>query len=95
MLDLLAGPPTQVWLDYPAEAQAWLEIVLSWAKWLGASLCVLGVVILGSMLAIDRNRGEAGIASSDQARALKWAFGVTLVAGASSIVAWFLETLPA
>ena len=81
-------------MDYPAETMAWLDTVLGWAKYLGASVCVLALLVLAAMTALDRNRGEAGIASSDQSRFLKLAFGIMLVAGASSLVAWFLDSFP-
>ena len=67
---------------------------VSWAMWIGLSLAILSAIILGAMMAIDRNRGEAGIASSDQARWLKWAFGVGCVSCAPQLVAWFIDAFP-
>lgn len=87
-------PPSSPWTGLPHEVTGFLDLVVSWAMYLGVFIAVCGTVILLAMMSIDRNRGEAGIASSDQARWVKWAIGVSLIATAPKVVMWIVAAFP-
>ncbi|MEL4183521.1 hypothetical protein MTQ17_09795 [Corynebacterium bovis] len=93
---IVAGgkPPVAPWMNLPHEATGFLDLVVNWAMYLGVLVAVCGTVILLAMMSIDRNRGEAGIASSDQARWVKWAIGVALIATAPKVVTWIVAAFP-
>lgn len=87
-----ANIPAKAWTP-PEQVTHYIEKVIQWSMWLGISLSVVGLIIFGAMMAIDRNRGEAGIATSDQARVVKMAIGVGLIATAPQFVTWILDAL--
>lgn len=90
--DKAPNVPTNVWTP-PEQVTHYIEKAIQWSMWLGISLSVVGLIIFGAMMAIDRNRGEAGIATSDQARVVKMAIGVGLIATAPQFVTWILDAL--
>ena len=65
----------------PGAAQ--LLVILSWAKWVGLVACVLGVIIVGGLLAVKNSRGEG----FDNFGKLGYALaGAIIISGAVSIV---------
>jgi type IV secretory pathway VirB2 component (pilin) len=62
----------------PPGVQEKVQKVTGWVKWIATSICVLGVVIAGAMMAIGQRRGEGG----EHAARLGW-----VIAGAILITA--------
>ncbi|MFE1513246.1 hypothetical protein CXF35_00690 [Corynebacterium bovis] len=89
-----AGPPDKPWTGTPSEVTSFLDLMVSWGMYLGLFIAVCATIILFSMMAIDRNRGEAGIATSEQARWTKWAIGIGVVCAAPKIVTWLVQSFP-
>lgn len=86
--------PTTPWGGIGEEAQALASLWVRWAMYLGLLIAVCAGIILLAMMAIDRNRGEAGIASSDQARFARYALGLGFIACAPQIIGWFIDATP-
>lgn len=86
--------PTSPWDGIGEEAMALTEQWVRWAMYLGLFVAVVSAIILLSMMAIDRNRGEAGIASSDQARLARYGLGLGFIACAPQIIGWFIDATP-
>ena len=57
-----------------------LLLLLRWAAWIALGLCVLGVMLIGAMMALAYRRGEAGEAASK----LGWVFAGAIVIGSAS-----------
>ena len=57
-----------------------LKIVLDWVTWIAFTICVLGVIIAGAMMAIGQRRGEGG----EHAARLGWVLAACIVIGAAS-----------
>lgn len=86
--------PSSPWMGIDDEVKALAEQWVRWAMYLGLFVAVCAAIILLSMMAIDRNRGEAGIASSDQARMARFALGLGLVACGPQVVGWLIAATP-
>ena len=55
--EVLAAVPDPGQGEAPPGAEGFLKI-LRWAAWVGFGLCVLGVIITGSRMAVSARRGE-------------------------------------
>lgn len=91
---VLADPPAQPWLNLPQDVKNVAELMIRWAMFLGVAVAVLSVIIVCAMMALDKNRGEAGIAMTDTARWTKIALGIAFVCAAPQIITWFISALP-
>ena len=58
------------------------QTVISWAAWIAAGLCLIGLIVTGAMLAISYHRGT----NEHVGRLGGVAAGCLLVGGASTIV---------
>lgn len=56
-----------------------VDTVISWVTWIAFSVCVLGVIIAGAMMAIGQRRGEGG----EHAARLGWVLAACIVIGAA------------
>lgn len=56
-----------------------VDKVISWVTWIAFSICVLGVIIAGAMMAIGQRRGEGG----EHAARLGWVLAACIVIGAA------------
>jgi type IV secretory pathway VirB2 component (pilin) len=57
-----------------------IDKVISWVTWIAFSICILGVVIAGAMMAIGQRRGEGG----EHAARLGWVLAACIVIGSAS-----------
>lgn len=57
-----------------------LNKVLSWVTWIAFSICVLGIIIAGAMMAVGQRRGEGG----EHAARLGWVLAACIVIGSAS-----------
>ena len=57
-----------------------LDTVLSWVKYLAYTVCILGVLIAGGMMAVGQRRGEGG----EHAARLGWVLAACIVIGAAT-----------
>jgi uncharacterized membrane protein len=67
-------------LDAPPGVEGSLNKVLGWVKWIAYSVCTLGVLIAGGMMAVGQRRGEGG----EHAARLGWVLAACIVIGAST-----------
>lgn len=56
-----------------------VDTVIDWVTWIAFSICVLGVIIAGAMMAIGQRRGEGG----EHAARLGWVLAACIVIGAA------------
>jgi len=56
--------------------------VIGWVTWIAFSICLLGVVIAGAMMAIGQRRGEGG----EHAARLGWVLAACIVIGSASML---------
>nr|WP_274717274.1 hypothetical protein [Corynebacterium hesseae] len=54
------------------------------------AVSVVAVIVLGALMASDKNRGEAVSATSPTTAALKIALGVLIASSAATIASWFV-----
>ena len=85
--------PSRAWDTPPEQVSHWADKAVQYSMWLGIGVAVLAAIIFGAMIAIDRNKGEAGIAMSTQARVVKHAFGVGMIVAAPGLVKWILTSI--
>lgn len=64
-----------------------LTTLLSWVKWIGLAVCVLGLIAAGTMMAIQSRRGEGGEHAGKIGMALG---GVIIISAATSLVGFFV-----
>ena len=64
----------------PPEVRDKLNLVLDWVKWIAYTICILGVLIAGGMMAVGQRRGEGG----EHAARLGWVLAACIVIGAST-----------
>jgi type IV secretory pathway VirB2 component (pilin) len=57
-----------------------LNLVISWVVWIAFTICVLGIVIAGAMMAVGQRRGEGG----EHAARLGWVLAACIVIGSAS-----------
>lgn len=75
------SPPDAVW----GEVWSWLQILL----WVVDAVAIAAVIILGAVMVLDKNRGEAVSATAPQVAAVKIALGVAIASSAVTIATWF------
>lgn len=80
-------PTTPVAISDCSPWMALLTRVSQWTMYLSLVVCLGSLIILIGMLVIDRNKGEAGIASSIQSTTLRWVIGTAVVSSATTIAA--------
>jgi type IV secretory pathway VirB2 component (pilin) len=56
--------------------------VIGWVTWIAFSICLLGVVIAGAMMAVGQRRGEGG----EHAARLGWVLAACIVIGSASLL---------
>lgn len=67
-------------LDAPPGVQTNLDKVLGWVRWIAYSVCTLGILIAGGMMAVGQRRGEGG----EHAARLGWVLAACIVIGAAT-----------
>lgn len=86
----LAMAPTFI-EDVDTQAPPGLETgfttVLAWAKWIALTICVLGLIIAGALMAIQSRRGEGGEHMSKIGMVLA---GVIIISAATSLVSFLM-----
>lgn len=71
-----------------SDCSPWMALltqVSQWTLYISLVVCLGALIIMIGMVVIDRNKGEAGIASSMQATAMRWVLGTAIVSGATAI----------
>jgi hypothetical protein len=66
--------------DLPGDVQDKVDKVVGWVSTIALSLCILGVIIAGAMMAIGQRRGEGG----EHAARLGWVLAGCIVIGTAS-----------
>jgi type IV secretory pathway VirB2 component (pilin) len=66
----------------PPGVEAKFQTLLGWVTWIAFSVCVLGIVIAGAMMALGQRRGEGG----EHAARLGWVLTACIVIGSSSML---------
>lgn len=69
-----------VGIEPPSDAAGGIKTVIGWVTWIAFSICVLGVIIAGAMMAIGQRRGEGG----EHAARLGWVLAACIVIGSAS-----------
>ncbi|ADB35982.1 Conjugal transfer protein TrbC [Kribbella flavida DSM 17836] len=64
----------------PNEVQNKVETVVGWVTTISISICILGVIVAGAMMAIGQRRGEGG----EHAARLGWVLAGCIVIGTAS-----------
>ena len=72
--------------DAPGPVKNNVETVVNWVTWIGMMVCVLGIIIAGTMMAIGQRRGEGG----EHASRLGWVLAGCIIIGAASGVVGLL-----
>jgi hypothetical protein len=65
-----------------------LITILSWAKWVGLGMCVLGLIIVGALMAVQSRTGEGGQLTGKVGNVL----GGVVIIGAAGALVGFLAT---
>ncbi|WP_222844936.1 hypothetical protein, partial [Kocuria sp. CNJ-770] len=69
------------------EFNAYIDLLLSYASWIGMGVCVFGVLFLGIVLATNARRGDgAGLVNT----ATLLASGAALIGGATSLIGFLV-----
>ncbi|TWD80502.1 TrbC/VIRB2 family protein [Kribbella amoyensis] len=66
----------------PPEVDRKISTVVDWVTLIAISICILGVIIAGAMMAIGQRRGEGG----EHAARLGWVMAGCIVIGTASAV---------
>jgi type IV secretory pathway VirB2 component (pilin) len=69
-----------VGIEPPTDASSGIKTVVGWVTWIAFSICILGVVIAGAMMAIGQRRGEGG----EHAARLGWVLAACIVIGSAA-----------
>jgi hypothetical protein len=69
-----------VGIQPPADAADGINTVIGWVTWIAFSICILGVVIAGAMMAMGQRRGEGG----EHAARLGWVLAACIVIGSAT-----------
>jgi type IV secretory pathway VirB2 component (pilin) len=69
-----------VGIEPPTDASSGIKTVVGWVTWIAFSICVLGVIIAGAMMAIGQRRGEGG----EHAARLGWVLAACIVIGSAA-----------
>jgi hypothetical protein len=67
-------------VEPPGTASTGITTLIGWVTWIAISVCVVGVVIAGAMMAIGQRRGEGG----EHAARLGWVLAACVVIGSSN-----------
>lgn len=67
-------------LEAPPGVQPNFDKVIGWVKWIAYSVCTLGILIAGGMMAVGQRRGEGG----EHAARLGWVLAACIVIGAAT-----------
>ncbi|TDD62404.1 conjugal transfer protein TrbC [Kribbella antibiotica] len=65
-----------------------LDLVIDWIRWIAFSICILGILIAGAMMAVGQRRGEGG----EHAARLGWVLAACVVIGSASLLVGQLKT---
>lgn len=76
-----SGLPDQPMDMSCGNAGAFLDQLIQYTTYFAIALAFASGCLLMAMIVLDKNRGEAGIASSDQSRVGKWALGCFIISG--------------
>jgi type IV secretory pathway VirB2 component (pilin) len=66
----------------PPGVEAKFQTLIGWVTWVAFSVCVLGIIIAGAMMALGQRRGEGG----EHAARLGWVLAACIVIGSSSML---------
>jgi type IV secretory pathway VirB2 component (pilin) len=77
---LIMELPNTLPMGPPPGVEGNLNEVLGWVKWIAYSVCVLGILIAGGMMAVGQRRGEGG----EHAARLGWVLAACIVIGAAT-----------
>lgn len=89
MVFLAQGPPSSPQAP-PQVVQTEIWTWLQYTLWIVDALAVLALIIFGTLLVADRERGEPVSARAPHMRAVQIALGVLIASGSVSIVQFFL-----
>ncbi|MFI5735952.1 conjugal transfer protein TrbC [Kribbella sp. NPDC051587] len=64
-----------------------LDLVIDWVRWIAFTICVLGILIAGAMMAVGQRRGEGG----EHAARLGWVLAACIVIGSASLLVGALK----
>lgn len=78
------GMPDQP-MGFCGEWGPFMSQLIQYTTYFALAITFASGMMLFTMIVLDKNRGEAGIATSDHSRIFKWAFGVFIVAGAFTL----------
>lgn len=84
-----AQRPTATWTP----ASATIAQVVEWVNltmYICLALSIFALIIFGSMLVLDRQRGEPVSATSPHVRALQIALGLVIISGSTSLATWLI-----
>lgn len=90
LLRIYAQGPPQTPQEPPEEVWGVIWVWLQYGLWITLAGSVLSLIIFGSMMTLDKNRGEAVSAVNPHVRALEIALGVFVASSAASIAAYFV-----
>ncbi|MEU4294852.1 TrbC/VirB2 family protein [Kribbella sp. NPDC026596] len=79
LVHLVSELPNLLPMEAPPGADK-LEKVLGWVKWIAYTVCILGVLIAGAMMAVGQRRGEGG----EHAARLGWVLAACIVIGSAT-----------
>ena len=73
------------WLPWSASSHrprppSGIKTVVGWVTWIAFTICVLGIIIAGAMMAVGQRRGEGG----EHAARLGWVLAACIVIGSAS-----------
>lgn len=83
-------PPTSTWMPPDAvmsEVWSWLNLMM----YITLGLSVIAVIAFGTLLALDKDRGEAVSATSPYVRGLEIALGVMVISAAKPLATWIIS----
>ncbi len=56
--------------------------IVDWVRWIAFTVCILGILIAGAMMAVGQRRGEGG----EHAARLGWVLAACVVIGSASLL---------
>lgn len=66
-------------------AEEFLSQIIQYTTYFAIAAAFASGALVISMIVLDKNRGEAGLASSDHSRLFKWAIGCFIIASAFTL----------
>jgi len=64
-----------------------IDLVVAWVTWIAFSICILGILIAGAMMAIGQRRGEGG----EHAARLGWVLAACIVIASATLLVGALK----